>query len=84
MRCGECKYPILERDPVVVHRLDLLHSECLTRRLGSIRKLDDLVRDEITHALWAVEGDKEAAAKALGISVRTIYRKMKKLNGGPN
>ncbi|MFQ5765447.1 MAG: helix-turn-helix domain-containing protein [Rhodospirillales bacterium] len=79
MICGECTHPILDHDPLAIHRLEPVHSECLVRRLGGIRRIDDLISTEIMHALWVFDGNKEAAAKALGISTRTIYRKM---NGG--
>jgi DNA-binding NtrC family response regulator len=43
----------------------------------AIPRLADVERDLILKALAAVKEDKEAAARALGISRRTIYRRLK-------
>ena len=41
--------------------------------------LDELERQYIRRVLDEVEGDKQAAAKILGVSVRTLQRKEKEL-----
>jgi len=42
-----------------------------------VRKLDDLEREAIAHALGHFKGNRTAAAHALGISVRTLQYKIK-------
>ena len=84
IRCGGCEKPITEEQARAMYRLEPQHTVCLTSRFSGIRRIDDLIATETKAALEVFSGDKEAAAKALGISVRTIYRKMKNLNGGPN
>jgi len=44
---------------------------------GGVRPMTDLERDAIVGALSAFGGVKKQAAKALGIGIRTLYRKMK-------
>ena len=40
--------------------------------------LDDVERELIRHTLALTEGNREAAAKMLGIGERTLYRKIKR------
>ena len=40
--------------------------------------LEDVERELIRHTLTVTEGNREAAAKMLGIGERTLYRKIKK------
>ena len=44
---------------------------------GSVPRLADVEKDLILRALSFYKDDKEAAASALGISRRTIYRRLK-------
>src|SRR3989442_3735867 len=44
---------------------------------GSVPRLADVEKDLILRALAFYKDDKEAAASALGISRRTIYRRLK-------
>src|SRR6185369_4121073 len=44
---------------------------------GTIRRLEQLEREHVLHALAVTEGDKPAAATALGIGLATLYRKLK-------
>ena len=44
--------------------------------------LGDLEREAIQRTLRAVGGDKEAAAKILGIGVATLYRRLKDMEEG--
>ncbi|MBI4271659.1 MAG: sigma-54-dependent Fis family transcriptional regulator [Candidatus Rokubacteria bacterium] len=48
-----------------------------TATTGAIPQLADVEKELILRALAFYRGDKEAAAKALGISRRTIYRRLK-------
>jgi two-component system, NtrC family, response regulator HydG len=41
--------------------------------------MEDIERDAITHTLAAVGGDKEAAARILGIGLTTLYRRLKQV-----
>lgn len=41
-----------------------------------VRRLDELEREEIEHAVKFHNGNKSRAADALGISVKTLYRKL--------
>ncbi|HLW79694.1 MAG TPA: helix-turn-helix domain-containing protein, partial [Terriglobia bacterium] len=43
----------------------------------SVTSLDQLERQAILHALKAANGDRQRAAKLLGIGKTTIYRKLK-------
>jgi len=44
---------------------------------GAIQTLEELERDHIRRVLDAVQGHRERAAKALGISERNLYRKLR-------
>jgi DNA-binding NtrC family response regulator len=46
------------------------------------QSLGDLEREAITRTLRAVGGDKDAAAKILGIGVATLYRRLKEMEAG--
>ena len=46
-------------------------------KVGS--SMEDIERDAITHTLAAVGGDKEAAARILGIGLTTLYRRLKQV-----
>jgi transcriptional regulator of acetoin/glycerol metabolism len=41
-----------------------------------VRSLADVERDQIANALQLVQGNKAAAARALGIDRKTLYRKL--------
>ncbi len=45
-----------------------------------IKKIDDMERDAIVQALRRFDGKRSQAAKALGLSERTLYRKIKEFN----
>jgi len=45
------------------------------------QSLADLEREAILRTLHAVDGDKDAAARILGIGVATLYRRLKEMDG---
>jgi len=56
------------------------HMEEIPFRVG--QALADLEREAIQRTLRAVGGDKDAAAKILGIGVATLYRRLKEMEEG--
>jgi transcriptional regulator with PAS, ATPase and Fis domain len=52
-------------------------STVATPQTGTVPRLADVEKDLILRALAFYKDDKEAAASALGISRRTIYRRLK-------
>ena len=57
--------------------LDGLPAECRATTRRHLTRLEALERDAIVDALAAHQGDKAAAAQALGMSRATIYRKIR-------
>lgn len=52
----------------------------LERALARTRKLEDIEREHILSALRRFGGRRVLTAQALGISIQTIYRKLRKYN----
>jgi len=60
-----------------VVELDGLPAECRATTRRHLTRIEALERDAIVDALAAHQGDKAAAATALGMSRATIYRKIR-------
>ncbi|MEU5841417.1 helix-turn-helix domain-containing protein [Rhodococcus sp. NPDC047139] len=57
--------------------LEDLPAECRSTTRRRLTRLESLERDAVVEALALLNGDKSAAAKALGMSRATIYRKIR-------
>jgi len=71
---------VLGREPVIT-RSDLPEplrqvGRALSPGAVPVRSLADVERDQIANALQLVQGNKAAAARALGIDRKTLYRKL--------
>jgi DNA-binding NtrC family response regulator len=75
----ERAYAMGARDQITLADLPSLASGVAAPAIasGAIPQLADIEKDLILRALAFYKDDKEAAAKALGISRRTIYRRLK-------
>jgi two-component system response regulator HydG len=55
---------------------DSLRNPVRSSPCGSARRLADVERDHIVRTLRSVDGNKAAAARALGVNRKTLYRKL--------
>lgn len=79
---------------LVIHTPDVLDCQHLPQEIREFREeqavipirigtpLEDVEREVLLQTLKATKGNKQKAAKLLGINVRTVHRKMEELQGG--
>nr|WP_255426983.1 helix-turn-helix domain-containing protein [Pseudonocardia sp. C8] len=66
----------LRRRPVGDIEVDDLPTTCQSTPRSSLRRVDEIERDAIIAALREHEGNRKAAASALGVARSTLYRKI--------
>ena len=70
--------PVLEADDIPSRILDSVEPRAVAAvEPAAPRSLEELEREAIVRALEFTEGNREQAAKLLGIGERTLYRKLK-------
>jgi len=77
--CDRDKIDIRDLPPEIAQRRQLTGATEPATSLGSI-SLNELERKAIVDTLARTEGNREKAAKILGIGERTLYRKIREYN----
>ncbi len=77
--CDRDKLDIQDIPPEITQRRQLTDGSRPTAALGDV-SLDQLERQAIEETLAKTKGNREKAAKILGIGERTLYRKIKEYN----
>lgn len=77
--CDRDKLDVQDIPPEITQRRQLTAGSPAAAALGTA-SLDDIERRAIEETLAKTEGNREKAAKILGIGERTLYRKIKEYN----
>jgi len=77
--CDRDKLDVRDIPPEITQRRQLTAGDPAAAALGTA-SLDDIERRAIEETLTKTEGNREKAAKILGIGERTLYRKIKEYN----
>jgi len=76
MELRDALHVALRRRPVGVMEVSDLPESCQSAPRGALRPVDQAERDAIVLALRQSDGNRAAAATALGVARSTLYRKI--------
>lgn len=77
--CDRDKLDVADIPPDIAKRPQLTAGDGTATGLAGV-SLDELEKKAITETLTKTKGNREQAAKILGIGERTLYRKIKEYN----